>query len=440
MFVVSCFNIYAEPVSGSALSLDDHIAILNAGLEPIQPELLIDQSVLAAAAANTMVQIAAGPGTSNSSPLYIENVTNTRWARYEYLDDGTIDYTYINVSSFPQLAQELSYSIAATMQAFYERMWDASWDEAGQTMHQGLAYMWLNLDNIESNLNSYLPTMESYLSYLPTISTRVNTTNTRLNTINTTLSTTNSSLASIDSQLQETDNKWDWSSTFNTTSTLPRYRQNAEGGTGSDLSVNPTVRSIPNQIWYYLSTMNTSMVYAFRDMTSGVSVNNTQTYLDKDLQPISMGRTSFWRDFRNIGGNLNDIVARLGYVLASDEDIEARSLAAAQQSAAVDDFIDPDSDTSISLSDLGNIADMSSGIQDTFSSNVSPSFVFDVVNGHSSQYSIWDWFTSSTLRDLQPETLSPSKRSKSYPDTPMLDSYYNDLQAIINVYKVSDDD
>lgn len=120
----------------------------------------------------------------------------------------------------------------------------------------------------------------------PTVSgilSGIATSNSNLNTINNSIGTTNTKLNSL----------WNWNSTFNASFTLPRYRQNGEGGSGSDLSINPTNRSIPNQIWYWLSTMNTSMVYAFRDMTSGVGTANNQTYLDKDLQPISMGRTSF---------------------------------------------------------------------------------------------------------------------------------------------------
>lgn len=421
---------YADSSTGSAISIEDHLKLMAAaGIVPIE-QAAIEASGERAVAANTMVQIAAGPGTSNSSPLYINHVTNVPWARYEYMDDGTIDFTIINISSFGQFAQELTYSIAASTQALYERMWEASWDEDGQTLHQGLSYLWLNLDNIETNLNSYLPTMESYLSNLPTISSRVNTTNSRLNTINTTLGTTNSTLTSIDDQLAETDNKWDWSSTFNSAGTLSRYRQNGEGGVASDLSINPTNRSIPNQLWYWISSLNNSTVYAFRDLLSGVGTANTQTYLDKDLQPISMGRTSFWRDFRNIGGNINDIVARLGYVLASDEDIEARTAAQAQQSAAVDDFIDSSGSASVSLSDLGDIADMSSGLKDYFDVDVSPGLVFDSIGGNNG--SVWHWFSAETRQSLSVnQGVYSYKGSQDSSSTPMLDAYYSDLEKIL---------
>lgn len=425
---------YADSDTGSAISIEEHLKLMAAaGIVPIE-QAAIDAAGDRAAAANTMVQIAAGPGTSNSYPLYITNVTNVPWARYEYMDDGTIDFTYINVSSFGQFAQELTYSIAASTQALYERMWEASWDEGGQTLHQGLSYLWLNLDNIETNLNSYLPTMESYLSNLPTISSRVNTTNTRLNTINTTLGTTNTTLSNIYSGLVNPNSSSGWSTylTNNPIFNLKRYRQVSNGGTTADIDRTITDWNPINQIWFWLYSLNDSSVLAFRDLTSGIfaSPANPPQWLDKDLNATVLPRTSLWYDIRTLGVNLNNIVARLGYVLASDEDIEARTAAQAQQSAAVDDFIDSSGSASVSLSDLGDIADMSSGLKDYFDVDVSPGLVFDSIGGNNG--SVWHWFSAETRQSLSVnQGVYSYKGSQDSSSTPMLDAYYSDLEKIL---------
>lgn len=441
MILTPCLA-YAGTASGSAISLDDHLKIMAAGgVDPVEVA-----SVKAAAASSDTIVAPSGYAVQ---PYYY-NGTLT----------GSIPYTTLSTSSssWNGLINGISYSIAYSLRSLGSNI--SSGDSNIVTAVDQVFNQLVNLRGYIDNLEDYTDGIEGGLtslvnsvgttlgSNISTISSRVNTTNTRLSTTNSTLSDILTAIESqtftvpqeliddvdsINTTTSTDSSRWVWNSTFNTSSTLPRYRQNGEGGTGSDLTLNPTSRSLPNQIWFWLSTMNTSMVYAFRDLTSGVGTVNSQTYLDKDLNPISMGRTSFWRDFRNIGGNINDIVARLGFVLASDDEIEARQAASANTAAVVDEFIKPTGSAHASVSDFGSVADLAAAGSDNLSSGVAPSVLLDQLGGDGDG---WGWFS----QQIQNELSAPSGRSdlrsdskSSGSDTPYLDAYYADLQEKIGV-------
>lgn len=394
----------------------------DAGIAPIQ----------AAAAADTNVWL-NGFNTPSSMSLY-------------YFGSGGSVATgsYPNgFSQLPGLFNGITYSIAYSISNLSSRLVNTL--NTINTNIDGLESSSSSAAGSLSNLYSRLATTNSHIDgiegYIDQIESYVDGVESSLSGIlsaiqNQSLTIPQSLLDDVDnisSDMDTQDSRWSWSSTFNTSSSLPRYRQNSEGGTSSDLSVNPTVRSIPNQIWYWLSTMNTSMVYAFRDMTSGVGTANTQTYLDKDLQPISMGRTSFWRDFRNIGGNINDIVARLGFVLANDEDIAARQAAASTTDAAIDDFISGSGNASVSAGDLGSLASFTKSVTSSSAAPVDPSMIIQSIDSSSP----WIWFSNDVLYSLEPTSSQrgQAKYSNSTSaDTPLLDSNLIDIQKALGLY------
>lgn len=213
--------------------------------------------------------------------------------------------------------------------------------------------------------------------------------------------------------------------------TLARYRQQENGGTSSDLSWDLSVRkgNALGNIFFYLATLNTSAVYFFRDVSSGIATGNTSDVItNPDLTTTPLGRVSIWSDIRKIGGNLSNHLARLDFVLASDEEIEARSAAASNQESVVDNFIKSSGDGSASASDFADIASAGSSIKDALYSNVSVENAFSSL---SSTSSAWDWFTQSTANSLDSTTNQNRKSSNN--DTPLLDTYYSDLMEILKV-------
>lgn len=213
--------------------------------------------------------------------------------------------------------------------------------------------------------------------------------------------------------------------------TLARYRQQENGGSSSDLSWDLSVRkgNALGNIFFYLATLNTSAVYFFRDVSSGIATGNTSDVItNPDLTTTSLGRVSIWSDIRKIGGNLSNHLARLDYVLASDEEIEARRAASSNQQSVVNNFIKSSGSGSASVSDFEGIASAGSNIKDALNSNVSIENAFSSLSSNSSA---WDWFTQSTANSLD-STTDQNRRSSNY-DTPLLDTYYSDLMEILKV-------
>lgn len=124
-------------------------------------------------------------------------------------------------------------------------------------------------------------------------------------------------------------------------------------------------------------------------------------------------------------------VARLTYVLASDEEITAREKARDNQNAVLDNFIDDTGDGAISTNDFGSVADASKDIKDNLNTGVSASGIFDVFTGdHTSA-----WFSQTTANELDRtqanrSLLKANGLGASDYDTPLLDEKMEELLSI----------
>lgn len=152
--------------------------------------------------------------------------------------------------------------------------------------------------------------------------------------------------------------------------------------------------------------------------------NSALNLYDKDLNSSNTGTgtnvKSFWYDFRALGSNLSYHLSRLGYVLASDEEIEARQAAAANQDAVVDDFIKPTGSGSASASDFADIASIGGTMKDALDSNVNASSAFTSL---SSSSDAWKWFSTDTANSLD----SSSNQRSPISSTPYLNNYYSEV-------------
>lgn len=203
-----------------------------------------------------------------------------------------------------------------------------------------------------------------------------------------------------------------------------------ENGNLDNMSINTQTRSILGYINLLIDTINWNTAYGFKHLISGVYNDQASNYYlyNSDLTTTSPNKISLWRDVRVIGGNLSMHLSRLAYVLASDEEIEARQAAADNQESVVDNFIKPTGTGAASASDFADVAAVGSNIKDALNSNVSVENAFSSLSSNSSA---WDWFTQSTANSLD-STTNQNRKSTNY-DTPLLDTYYSDLMEILKV-------
>lgn len=117
-------------------------------------------------------------------------------------------------------------------------------------------------------------------------------------------------------------------------------------------------------------------------------------------------------------------VARLSYVLASDERIAAQQAAALAEQEVVDDFIDPAGDSSATASDFGSISNLSSGYQHNFGSTASVTGIFDIFDSNN-----FGWFSSETFNQLD---TTVATRGSSF-ETPLLDQQLEDISRALGV-------
>lgn len=120
-------------------------------------------------------------------------------------------------------------------------------------------------------------------------------------------------------------------------------------------------------------------------------------------------------------------IARLTYAYASDEELEAREQAKANQEQIFDDFIDPSGNGAVSTTDLGDMAGISLGIKDNLDTGVSAGGIFDVFTGNHSN----EWFSQATYNELMGiRATRDIKSSGSDYSTPLLDQQMNDLLSL----------
>lgn len=156
--------------------------------------------------------------------------------------------------------------------------------------------------------------------------------------------------------------------------------------------------------------------------------NHSRYYTDwASLQRIQMTNYSFGDGVLNFLDKIQQPVARLSYVLASDERIEAQEAAAANEEAVVDNFIDSSGDGSASPSDIGSVSDLSSGYKQNFGSDASVSGIFNIFDSNN-----MGWFSQETKNQL--DTTTPTRSIKGYQsETPLLDKQIEEIYNALGV-------
>lgn len=126
-------------------------------------------------------------------------------------------------------------------------------------------------------------------------------------------------------------------------------------------------------------------------------------------------------------------VARLTYVLASDEEIETREKARETQTAVMDDFIDPEGGAAASTENFGEIASGSENVKQNFSTGYSVSNMWGAFGSEH-----YGWFSQECADALDTSTASTSgnrilkndKHDESNYNTPLLDEYYRQILSL----------
>lgn len=125
-------------------------------------------------------------------------------------------------------------------------------------------------------------------------------------------------------------------------------------------------------------------------------------------------------------------VARLTYVMASQEELDMREATLDEQQAVVDGFTG-DGAGAISDTNISDMADFSSGAQSNFDTGADPSGIWNVFSAEEGQ----EWFTQATANELDTSTASTRSLLRSTPDqgydTPLLDAYYEEIFSFLGV-------
>ena len=374
---------------------------------------------------------------------------------YSYSGGTSIGSTSQYVDDFADLITGITRSIANSFQAFANKIvpyidgiegyvdnLETLVSGASTTLSNNLPYIYDRLGVIlgaVDQLEGYVDGIETLIgttnSTLSTISTRVNTTNTRLTTTNSHLSNISNDVHSIVENFTSegainvnvVDNPTNgfnqndfWKKYDSIDGNVINYRTLQDGTSNSatwSLRNHSAFESMEYFMMYYLTS--------FYNYTSifGKNWQNANGYLYKpDLTTTALGTSgnSFWYDFRRFASNTSQHLARLDYVLASDEEIAARAAASANQDEVVDDFISSSGSGSAKASDFADIANVGGTFKNALDSNVSAGTAF---NSLSSNSQAWDWFSQTTADSLD----STQQTRSGGNSTPYLDNYYREL-------------
>lgn len=120
-------------------------------------------------------------------------------------------------------------------------------------------------------------------------------------------------------------------------------------------------------------------------------------------------------------------LARLAYVHASDEEIAARQKAASNQTAVVNGFIDPTGNGSVPSTNFSDLAGISSSIKTNLNTGQSATGIFNVFTDNHSD----DWYSEDTYNKLMGISNNRSAKSSGsdYP-TPLLDQRMSELTSL----------
>lgn len=295
---------------------------------------------------------------------------------------------------------------------------------SGLTMYEILDYIAWNIDTDWNSEFAQLNTLPSIASYLNEL--EIGLTNYYASAINQTtwnwrtwrtnahqyLSSTAAGSVNVDSQylvpivtglgsFTNFTSRWDYGSPIGNIALMLQKHMN-------------------NDVTKYQFLSNASLKHYGDNLTTWDSQGNTLTQVAFTPESAIQGL------YRYLAFTQRD-VARLAYAYASDEELEAREQAKANQEQIFDDFIDPSGDGSVSTTDLGDMAGISSGIKDNLDTGVSAGGIFDVFTGNHSD----EWFSQATYNELMGiRSTRDVKSSGSDYSTPLLDQQMNDLLSL----------
>ena len=172
-----------------------------------------------------------------------------------------------------------------------------------------------------------------------------------------------------------------------------------------------------------LQRLNNSTVDGWDQRWSADLTHYNDTLSTWDSQQDTLTQVNFTPDsaiqglYRYLAFTQRD-VARLAYVMASDEEIEAREKSRDNQTEILDRFIDGNGEGAYGDGDVDTISGGSNAIKNNFNTGVNEDVIWSVFN--SNRYS---WFSNDTKNLIQPQTRS------EYP-TPLLDAYYSEMFSL----------
>lgn len=178
-----------------------------------------------------------------------------------------------------------------------------------------------------------------------------------------------------------------------------------------------------------LRLINYNTIYGFQKLFEiGFSnYSNTQTAKNwLNLQNITFTPTSQTNGIYTWLANIQEPIARISYVHASDEEIAAREKAAANQTAVVNNFIDSTGSGAAPTSSFGDVASMSAGYSSNMNTDASASGIWNIFNSNN-----FGWFSQETANQLDP-TVSTRKGSSDF-ETPLLDQQISDIYKELGV-------
>ena len=184
----------------------------------------------------------------------------------------------------------------------------------------------------------------------------------------------------------------------------------SQGGVFRQQSVNWSSMSILGAIealfYYPVTGITNGVSLLVRDVRDNDAALDDYLY-DKDLTASLLPRTTIWQNMRDFWSNTSFHLSRLAFVLANDDDIEAREASSSVRQAYTNDFLKPSGSASASASDFGTLASGSSSVSDSFHSSYGASDALGSLSDHGDGR--WDWFSQITMDNLN----SSGNRSSS---------------------------
>lgn len=299
----------------------------------------------------------------------------------------------------------------------------------GVTLYEIVDYIAWTLSGVGPTVYDTFQSMGSMLAYMPSLDTKLSNIYTSINNL-------------VPLSIGYFTDGIDYNPNLGQGRWINLYAFHRDGTLGTENSFYPQNTNILGLLPRYLGAMNNNSAafYAYfgdkytESKTGWIGKHYNDNLTTWDSQGSTLSQVAFTPEsitqglYRYLAFTQRD-VARLAYVFANDEELEARELAQPNQEQVLDDFIDPNGSGSVSPTDFGNMTDASDGFKSNFSTNVGSSHIWDVFDN-----SRYNWFTQQTKNQLDttPQTRTLKAVQDDYP-TPLLDNYYNEIFGIIGV-------